>query len=1226
MTASANHTDAFSVRLDDDLLIEASAGTGKTYALTTLVARLIVEQGRRIDQLLVVTFTIAAAGELRDRVWRTFQATRQALRDPNVAVDGPAHELAAMWRGTALERTALRRLTGAIRDFDRANITTIHGFCQRALAEFALPAGTPFTFEVSGDDTLAVGAATGDFWRQHVVDEPVTLLEYAKAEKFVLDEKVTAWVRAHHAKQHDIRGVDPAEDFAQAFHSKHSEWSEEIRSTRSAWTDRAQRERFLEISDPARWKKNDRDPRRTRTLVDAFDAGVPELLAPNYAGFFARGALDSKLYKGDSAPPDSLYDCFERLGKVGDEYGRLWLADRRRRLLDDVRKTLHHYAWAHRRLSFNDLLTELHRALSGQAGPKLAQQIRARYPVALIDEFQDTDRLQAEIFEKLYAAGSGTSNGSLFVVGDPKQSIYRFRGADVYAYLDAGTRIHRTGDTLKLEENYRSTGELVRAVNLLFASPRPFLLQNLPFQPVQAASRKGRELVRQGDADDSRPFHVDLFRKDGKPLAKPAMEQLAAQRAASEIARLLDPRPGRRTILAARGTPVSGGDIAVLVRKGRQGQAVARALRDGFGIETVEMGTDNVFESSEAGDLHRLLYALCSDEASHRAPRRLRGALAADLFGLDMRELAALRDDDATWTRWRGLAQGWEQIWREQGIAALMRHVLFASETRCAANLLRYGNGPRRLTNFLHLTDLLHETETRHRPSRQGLLDWLARSRAESNLGHDTAQLRLESDENLVKIVTIHRAKGLEFPIVFCPFAWDGRPPPRGKQRSSTAEYYDHERGTPVLDLCPTDDAYDQERVEEHADELRLLYVALTRAKYRCVVTWAQANTAEHSPLAWLLHGRGTDDGTSLVAALDDNAAHVRSLTAEAWRDKVRGFADKAPEAISISEIDPLLPDTGEPPRPSESDASGALEARKLGRQLESIRQRTSYSALSTDAGAARSESEHEEAEQPDHDPVQPDAPDEVVTAEPPAEDDELTVFTFPAGNRPGRCLHEIFERRLQPENALDSICEEALTRYRIHAKWQPVVRALVEDTLNTPLARPGEGGSVFRVADLERPVAEMEFHLPVHGLRRSELAQTLREHGYEYALPDAGGQINGFLHGYIDVVAQHEDLWYVMDFKSNWLGRNLAAYSRKGLVEAMRHHGYYLQYLLYLTALHRLLRLRLPEYDYDRHIGGAFYLFVRGMRPSAPGSGVFRNRPPRACIEAIDACFGGTQ
>ncbi len=1206
MTKGTRSGTPLDVSLGGDLLIDASAGTGKTYALTTLVARLIVEENRRIDQLLIVTFSNAAAGELRDRVWRTLQEARGAIAAPGTSASHQARQLVERWRDHVIQRDALARLEGAIRDFDLGNITTIHGFCQRALSEFALQADIPFSFEVSGDDTLAVAAATKDFWRKHMVDAPIGLLDYAKSNKFVLDEDTTAWAGAHRAGRHVIRGAGPAGTFERELQAKRRNWSDETRSVRRSWNDAVQRERFLSFTRTGRWLSGKRDPRRTRTLAEALDADALDRLAPDYATFFGRDELDGKLFKNESPPPDRLYDEFARLGETGREYGSYWLADRRRQLLADVRETLHHSAWEYRTLNFEDLLTELHRALYSDAGATLARRIRERYPIALVDEFQDTDRQQAQIFECIYEAGEEPALGRLFVVGDPKQSIYRFRGADVFAYFDARRRIRQSGQDVTLERNYRSTPRLVQAVNTLFGQSAPFLLEQPEFEPSRAALKN--------DSGAS-PFRIDIFPcDDRKKPAKSKMNELATQHAASEIARLLDPANGEPAFAA--------GDIAVLVRSGKQGKAVAAALRYGYAIDSVEMGTDNVLESTEAADLQRLLQTLAGD-VDYDATARLRGALAAPLFGLNMHELADLRDNDAAWSRWRERAVRWMETWQERGVAALMRHLLFASEADCAANLLRYPDGPRRLTNFLHLTDLLHDAEISHRPSRHGLIDWFTQSRAESRIGQETAQLRLESDENLVKIVTIHRAKGLEFPAVFCPFAWDGRRPKAGKLRNPTTHHYDHANGNPVLDLNPSDAAYDDERVEEHADELRLLYVALTRAKTRCTLTWAQANESEHAPLAWLLHGRSVTDDDTPIGRLKKTAAHVKKLGADELVAEVRQLASRAPRAISVREIDPALPALSDKPLP---DRAVPLKHLDLGRKLGAIRQRTSYSAMSTEAGAARSAADHDEVERPDHDPDDPFAAEEIVTAEQPAEEEDLSVFTFPSGSRPGKCLHEIFEKRLRADAEHDSICRDALTRYRIDLKWEQVAHGIVEDTLRTPLARPGEEWSVFSLADIERPLVEMEFHLPVENLRRSELARGLADHGYGHALPDSQAGIHGFLHGFIDVVARQDGRWYIMDYKSNWLGPDLSAYSPAGLKQAMDYHAYHLQYLLYITALHRLLRLRLPDYDYDRHIGGAFYLFVRGMRPGSPGSGVYRHRPSRTVIETVNACLGGQQ
>ena len=1213
------------VPLDGDLLVEASAGTGKTYALTTLVARLLVESGWRIDDLLIVTFTVAATGELRTRV-------RSAIRDAldlargNGQGYGLAEDLIQRWRDQRIDpEEIVTRLTSAIRDFDRANVMTIHGFCQRALTEFAFNARIPFGFGVSGDDAGDVAAAVRDFWRTHIAPEPIPLLEVAKAGKFELDS-VNEWVGRHHAKPSVIRG---GADFARRYASANDARIAAFQAAREAWGEPEQRERFLDALDTLTWNQNENTDRLDE-VRRAFDANDPDLLPLGHAGYFGRQRLSTKLSRrrAQELPDIPLYDHFEALGDSADQICQLWLPDRRRRVLEESRKSLRHDTWKYRHLSFNAMLTELDHALAGDGGETLAQRLRARYPVALIDEFQDTDRLQARIFETIYPSGNARfqpapATGGLMIVGDPKQSIYRFRGADVFAYLGA-TAHRRDMRKLSLQHNYRSSPTLLRAINALFDRGNPFLRpERIQFEKVQAGTRPSDGLRTRGQVLDTRPFQLRLFpgAAGGRGWTKGALREVAADQAADEIAELLAlARDGKATIHSdGSKRALAGGDIAVLVRTGEQGRIIAGKLRK-RGVQSVEMGIDSVFETLEATQLKHLLRALAADPAEYNFPSLLRGALATDLFGLTMSDLAELQDDDDTWARWTAWAQDCRDTWSERGVATLIRRLLFAENTNCAAHLLEYPDGARRLTNVLHLTELMQEAATGERLSPQGLVEWLARASAHPDSWDEGTQLRLESDEQLVKIVTIHRSKGLEFPVVFCPFAWDGRGKPRA---ATTAEYHEEDGDVAVLDLAPSEDAVAKEWIEAQADELRLLYVALTRAKYRCVVTWARVRQGENAPLAWLIHRPELLAESTLEDELNANAAHVRSLSRERWIAEVRAFANGASDAIDISELDGVASVPRLVNENLELPGLEPLAARTLDRTLQHIRQRTSFSALTSDMGAAVTSEEHEDVDQPDHDQDDVAAEDEGATTDVETED-RLDVFTFPSGFRPGNCLHEIFERNVEPDADLDEICPDVLSRYRIDAKWVPAARTMVENTLNAPLESPADG-SVFRLGKVERPIAEMEFHLPLNGMNRASLARCFAAHGYSHGIPDSSSGIDGFLHGFIDVVARHGERWYVMDYKSNWLGDNIHAYSGQAVRAAMAAHGYAAQYLIYVTALHRYLKLRLPGYDYERHIGGVFYLFVRGMSPEIPGQGVYRDAPTRACIEAIDGCFEGT-
>lgn len=1215
--------DPFNVPLDGHLLIQASAGTGKTYALTTLVARLLVETEHTIDELLVVTFTNAATGELRDRLRRTLVATSDRLRaeDAAGAPDSQAGVLVERWRDIDIDKaTASTRIAGALRDFDRANVTTIHSFCQRALTEFAFDGALPFGFELGGVDTIEVRAAVRDFWRIHMANAQAPLLEIARDRDFTPDE-LAAWTgRQLSNPESEVRGApDLGADFDERFHAAFERWQQQTEATRASWQNHGSA--YLESVEGLRWYANSRNKIRNawNEARAVFGAVVGELQLAT-AMYLAPSNLVNILLKGQALPESPLAAHFEEMGNAAREVEELstsWLRVQRRRVLEDARERLSRRAWEDRRLSFNDLLSELHRALTTDGGELLAERIRRRYPRALIDEFQDTDRLQAQIFERIYPTGAeGTG---LMVVGDPKQSIYRFRGADVFAYIKASGRIERK---LPLAHNYRSTPGLVRAVNALFSRKSPFLLPEIAHEPVQAAKDETQELAL-AKGMDAAPLQIRLLPPfgDAKPR-KDEVADLAAGYAANEVAELLD---GGASL---HGRPLIGADIAVLVRTTNQGQKMAEALR-GVGVQCVEMDDTSVFATPEADDLHRLLAAL-ADESSFSASARLRGALASDLFGLGLKDVVALQDDDQRWTLWHERAASWRRMWTRSGIATLVRHLLFDPEIDCARHLLAAHGGLRRLTNVLHLADLLREAESRERLAPAGLVEWFGRQDPEQR-GDEATQLRLESDDDLVRIITMHRSKGLEFPIVFLPFAWHRRPAQtRGEVPS--AEYHDREADDypTILDLDPTDDAKLAEAVEDQADELRLFYVAATRAQHRCVVTWARVRDSQYAAPAWLVHrGDGADD--TPAQAYKNSAHHVRALKDDGWLGEVAAWASEH-EDIAVHEVSQRSVRAGE-----EAGPAPALHARQLGRELARIRQMTSYSALAAQAGAAVSATEHDDVEAADHDQSEESTAngeeagesrrtrtlDLGTTAPEMTPDDAADAFAFPRGPRAGDCLHGILEMQLDPDRDPDEEVQRALRRWRIREEWAPVAKRIVENAWQAPLG--DANGHDFRLGDLDRPVPEMEFRLPAKELDRRRLGECLQVHGYPHPFTDqALPKVEGFLQGFIDLVACHKGRWYVIDYKSNWLGDQLADYSSDALNEAMHHHGYHLQYLLYLTALHRMLGLRLPDYDYDHHMGGALYLFLRAMRPRLPGHGIFHDLPKRECIEAIDACLAG--
>ena len=1271
-TVRKSKATPFDVPFGDDLLIEASAGTGKTYALTTLAARAIAEGAQPVERLLVVTFTVAATSELRHRLRKTLREAHDAVSGNRAATtDDQAPRLAQRWQELGIAADAASRLQAAVRDLDRANILTIHGFCQRLLADFAFDGAIPFGFDVSGDDAPAVIAAVSDFWRRRVVGAPQPLLRHARREGgYFTPGQLADWtLRLHPKPDLRLRGVEDG-DLASQFEAAYAGWLATFRAVHELWPEHGAE--FLQAVMCLRFHRRSENKAQlvARQVHAAFERDDPDALALDNAGYFGGNKLPRVTYARQSMPPGPLLAAFDQLGEAAAPACALadaWLRQQRRDLLDAVRESLRESAWQDRQLSFNGLLTEAERALAGPSGEALATRVRERYPLAFIDEFQDTDGLQARIFERIYpsrrktVAASGAKEAAapqstdspqgVAIVGDPKQSIYGFRGADLFAFLQMSQRQGQR--PVRLGANYRSTPGLVQAVNALFARQRPFLLHELAFEAVESARDPGSGL--RIDDEERAPLLLRLDAGEGGGEAggdapgKGDMQRIAAESAAAEIAWLLEAGADGRASVA--GQPLGGGDIAVLVRTGAQGKEMARALRE-RGVQSVELGDVDVFDTDQAEQLHRLLQALAG-VAPHSEAAALRGALAASMFGLSLEEAASLAED-RVWETWQQRFQEWRATWRGVGVAALIRRLLFAAPTHCAATLLRQPRGPRSLTNMLHLADLLQQAETGERLEPPALVEWLARRRRNPQHGNDASQLRLESDERLVKVVTVHRSKGLEFPVVFYPFAWFRRRP----GRSATAQYHEREEGryVEVLDLDPNDAAHDRQEVEDRAEELRLLYVALTRAKHHCVATWARTPGYENTALAWLLHGRGIDHDEPVMAMKTHKDYMRKSVDASRWQEELTQFAAEHGRAIALgplfdSEEQSALsfPTASGEQATAEGDASTApaYQARTLQRSLRHIRRMTSYTALVATPGAAATPVEHAAVERPDHDQIEDAAlaATDVDKRKRGAVDDALSTFALPRGRHTGQCLHEIFEAAVGPQ-ALDAadlerLCADALHRHGIDGKWRPTVLRMVADVRQTPLRPPDQ--APLRLMDFKRPLVEMEFLFPVAQLRRERLGACLADHGYgdvfgaldpdlrrSATSEDAGAvsglaEIDGFLRGFIDLVGECDGRWYVVDYKSNWLGDAVQDYAPSGLRQAIQRNGYSLQYLLYLTALHRYLRLQLPDYDCERHLGGAFYLFVRGMRPTQPGHGVFHDVPSAACIADIDACLGGS-
>lgn len=1172
-------------------LIEASAGTGKTYTITGLYLRLIIEQGLSVEQILVVTFTKAATAELRERIRAAMVELKRAYER-----DQESPFCSALLHGSEDAEERLRRLNLAILGFDRVAIFTIHGFCQRLLSDTAFESGLAFDSDLVTDQQALLQGVVDDFWRCRVQDLDPGLLAHLLASGFTPDNLVTALHGQVNQPYLQIRDLPMPTQLAEYA----ADFQRTFERARTCWQTGQE--------EVARLLRESSGLNRSRYRVTSVDDWLLEmecyLQGPPGPVFkqlekFTRSYLNASLKKEGAAPQHPFFDCCEDLLAARRALQQVYRQARvalMGELIGFCDRQLAERKRQRRIQSYDDLLLNLHSALQGPRGEQLADGVRRTYRAALIDEFQDTDPVQYAIFRRLFMHPAC----SLFLVGDPKQAIYSFRGADIFAYIKARSD---ASEEYTLDRNWRSLPGLVETVNRLFSSsPRSFLFPEIPFHPSQAADKPHRPLYDGTDHDAC--FRIGFMA--GKQNKEQATLN-ATRWTAGEIARLLGNAGGERACLGDR--PLVGGDIAVLVRTHRQGEAVQAALAE-LGIHSVQHARQDVFQATEAVEMERLLRAA-------REPQReglLFAVLAGNLVRIPGQEIAALVADEVRIAYYLEQFQAYHELWLQHGFMRMFRH--FLQQQQVVPRLLSTVAGERSLTNLLHLAELLHQQERENAPGMGSLIAWLGQMRLGLDSQDERRQLRLESDDELVQIVTIHRSKGLQYPLVFCPFVWDG-----GVRRIVEGEavrFHDPAQAhQAVLDLGSEqwEEAKTAARDEALAESLRLLYVALTRAEQRCYITWGNINSAGESPLTWLLHPPATIQPGDLLTQM---AGHFKTLDETALRARLQQWADELAGQLQITDVespDALPATTSKGWQRFNLPAATTLRARPFSRRLRRGRAVTSFSALS---------SGHERFDLPDHDaltlfPM-------VATAGTVA----LDRFSFPRGANPGSCLHSIFEQldfRRHGQVELQTLVAQQLKQFAIDGQWRDVVCDMVTDVLQTPLE---EGGRRLAEIGREQCVVEMGFYYPLQQLKVERLRELLMLHGFADSEPMKRAieqlefnDVEGYMRGFIDLVFVDRERYYLLDYKSNWLGDRPQAYARDTLGIAIAREGYYLQYLLYSVALHRYLQARLPEYDYDDHFGAVYYLFLRGMSPrTGPACGVFRDRPSRQLILALDSYF----
>ncbi|MES9861373.1 MAG: exodeoxyribonuclease V subunit beta [Candidatus Thiodiazotropha sp. LLP2] len=1175
------------VALEGINLVEASAGTGKTHTLSSLYLRLLLEREIGPDAILVMTYTKAATSELKTRIRQRLIEARQLFQGGESA--DPL--LLALEQKLTDKPRRVRQLDLALASFDRAAIFTIHGFCQRVLTEFAFESGQSFHTELIPDQAVRLQQIADDFWRREVVRFSPLFLETLQKKIATPDQLLFRLKPAIGKPYLKVRSAS----WPDGIETMESEAQQKLDELRSCWiAGRTTIQKLLsdtKVLNGRVYKSN---------WVSGWCAKMDTWLNGNLYSEpfdkverFTQQVIDGAVKKDKSPPQHPFFGALENYLPIAEACASAfkqavvaWQGLLYEYLMEELpRRQAESGEW-----SYDDLLLQFQVALQNDKSGQLGEMLRKRYRAALVDEFQDTDPIQYEILDRIYH----DTDQPVFLVGDPKQAIYSFRGADIFTYLHArekaGARLHT------LDTNWRSTPDMVKAINSLFNfSPHPFFDHRIAFQTTEPAERQMDQLTEGNQTTAA--LHIWRLPEDGT-LSIDDLRQKVADTTAAEIASLLTAGSPRRVRIGKR--ELLGSDIAILVRTHQQAARIAMALRT-KGISSVRSSQQSVYQSQEAEALERILIALLEP---HRESA-MRAALVTPLFGWRGAEIDNLNFDEKAQGQISRRFFEYHQLWRSSGFIVMFRGLM--TEFEVENRMLEYQDGERRLTNIYHLVELLQQQDSAQRPGMEGLVTWF-RYQCQSSSQDEERLLRLESDGDLVKIDTLHHSKGLEYGIVFCPYLWD-----ESGEKVSDIPFLFHDplaNDAPSLELG-SDDFFQNHVHRQHetqAENLRLAYVALTRSRFRCYLPWG-LNHGHQSALCWLLHSGGL---LQEIDQLSDWQTALKGLEQQQDNRRLESLAESAKGSIHITPL-PEFEVEGQMPLALPPELR---EAREAPTGIPKYLQVASFSSLV--AGL------HEDL--PDYDGLYS------VDSSLPEFEEKLSVHGFPRGSGPGSCLHAILEdldfNRPQLQ-AVELLVEEKLQLFGINSHWRSVVVEWMLALLETPLS---DDGIMLRDVPGTLRLNEMSFYFPVKAFNTNQIRLLAEKSNFSDTpglVEGLGGlnsaSVDGFIKGYIDLIFEVKGRYYLADYKSNWLGTDYPAYHKRALAQAMTEHHYSLQYVLYTLALHRYLRLRISDYNYDRHFGGVFYLFLRGMHPDGDQQlGILHERPPIEFIEGLDELIGG--
>lgn len=1339
-------------------IIEASAGTGKTYTITNLVVRLVLGFQQSIsdvtdkenyildpiplENILISTFTRAATEELRSRIAGALVNTRECfevLLALNCDLEGSNGNIRnfnfdefivslglflvakAKKEGKGRDaylKNSIRLLQIAENKVDLAPIKTMHGFCQSVLRDHAFESGAMFRTTILEDDTQIQNQAAIQFSRDFLYGgnkdfTPVLGYLYSSVE-FSEVYKKTGVYRIEDIESDVIDGNDgnrhmvfDIKNFSGLYNQLNSIYQEMISII--PWYENNVTQELVKDVDSI--KRNNQSKK-------IFKLAGSGLSANGYIKFVKSVVNNEKDNNCDILDDADKRDKFVTLlqeliawkEEKSQEFKlqiKLWKIF----IADQIRLQIARFKEENNFLGFDDIIKNMHYAITkGTSCEKLVASLRKRYPVAILDEFQDTDRYQYEIFSKIYLEPDSQSNLRLLVIGDPKQAIYSFRSADVYTYLKARDEIEKNGILTSLDTNYRSNPGLVKFVNVLFGDnrkeSRPFSRKD-SFKIIYQNSKTKYELDDfQGteevlscntpplyqfpisdDEDNILPsLLISNVADDMEKATKTDLLPVKSRLCALHVDYLLkNSRFISRKSSDSKEKKLKPGDIAVLVSDGSQADLVKTDLKN-IGIDSVYLSDRSEVTQSnlEIEFFSDFMQCLLDVERREFAIR----LYANPLLMKSLTEIENFSDSAADYGKYQDLLRSCRKMWDDRNFMAAFMQFIVSPQILLVCRLMCSSSGDRLLTNVFHLAEII-QNKSIHYPSPLRLKKWFddIKSHNPQDLLEGTEEtstsIRLETQKDLVRIVTIHSSKGLEYPVVMMPFA---NPVPKKAKTDQDNKFYTNhiidKNSEPRLVL---DVSYSDGAAQESQEELiRLLYVAVTRAK---VLLWMDIASPknnsdgiqdhEYPAIVNLLRNKlKGQDGNNV--SLENGYLSLKDFCN--YLNQVQGFDDF--NSLRFDPRDYLKDNRNPDPECISmeigSDKVGEIineqicQSEIFTKHIDRSWEITSFSRLSSiahkpvnkyldqekEAEAQKSSRENDEGEI-----IQDNGESETGSVEETSTSYKLDRFHFPRGTKPGSFLHQILEdiHPLRPEETQNPAAVENLRNLmkqeveksffassRTLEKWtdEKGIQTLTDWfrlITETPLDF-GDRRFALNEIDPEWRLPEVPFIFSMGKLMRSELDNFLLEYAKrkewvdfsDYPLNTSSDTfpINGFLRGVIDLLFCYQGRYYILDYKSNYISGISSEYDDQHLQDAIVKHRYDLQYAIYSLAAWRFLKRRIPDFDFERDFGGVLYLFIRGLPDKNSGAAgsdkfvtgcFFRKMPGNDFIQGLDRIFEDT-